>query len=548
MSSINNNNQSLYLNNKRLMQPIPTKEAVEKAQGNDDEIQTSSELAKEVDPDVVSWLALDQHLLLDMKNIKIVSTVKTESAVKADSTQSAGGTGVNGGGKTGGTKEASGSGGVVSADGMQSAGGAGSAGTTSGVTLSSGTDNALVPLNLDILFGNSEGLSSKEFLDRFDELLNSEDEAIRKFANIINDAFISFNCKHRYDKEDLLDALFYNLNNKAGCAMRHTDFGAIQLFDLQKIAIERFNEKGNIFDSISEILNSDNFYYDFIVGIDGRIDEYSQGETADCWLLAGLSALSATREGRNLIMNLIDYDSINQTITITFPGAEYSDGTKPVKITLPVTALQEAKEKEAYTGNGASPYDPNKTDYSPYSRGDNDVLAIELATEILKTEIKNGNIIIPAGGDYAALTPDYARNEKQKGLAGEEISLGNQKQIIYFLTGNMTCITVGDNHHHATPEETINYLKEIYGHVGSSKTKENEAYAAYFSLMGSASATLIDGTQYQYNGSAHAFAIVDMTSTTVTFIEPYDSEKKYTMTWEEFAKLTPLRLSASKVR
>ncbi len=146
MSGINNNNPSLHLNSKRLVQAIPTKEVVEKALDNE-EIPASPELVKEVDPDVVSWLALDQHLLLDMKNIKIVSTVKTESAVKADSTQSAGGTkgsgstggsggvvsadgtqsvsgaGVNGGCKTGSTNEASGSGGVVAADSVSSVSG-----------------------------------------------------------------------------------------------------------------------------------------------------------------------------------------------------------------------------------------------------------------------------------------------------------------------------------------------------------------------------------------------------------------------------------------
>ena len=69
--------------------------------------------------ETVSWLSLDQHVLMSVNNVTIHPTFSKALAVKADSTQSAGGT--------------NGSGGVVSADGTQSASSATGSGGTSGV-------------------------------------------------------------------------------------------------------------------------------------------------------------------------------------------------------------------------------------------------------------------------------------------------------------------------------------------------------------------------------------------------------------------------------
>ena len=97
------------------------------------------------DADTVSWLALDQHVLLGANNVQINSSPAKAPAVKADSTQSAGGTGVNGGSGTGSTNGTGGSGGVVSADGTQSAGGTGVNGTggTGGTDSTSGTNGVV---------------------------------------------------------------------------------------------------------------------------------------------------------------------------------------------------------------------------------------------------------------------------------------------------------------------------------------------------------------------------------------------------------------------
>jgi len=407
-------------------------------------------------------------------------------------------------------------------------------------------------LDLNILFGDNSNLSSKDFLEKFDDLLNSDDENTKKFANMINDTFKKFNCKNKYDKEDLLDALFSALNKKGSCGFKHVgdihSGYSLELIDLEKEAMENINKVGGIFNAVSAILESDQFYEDFMVGIDGYIDEYSQSNmTGDCWLLAGISALNATWEGKKVIHDAIEYDE-NKTITITFKGVEYPDGTKPVKITFPVETLKEAKEQRAATIGFMKSDDIEDNDKSPYSRGDNDVLALELATEILKTMIENNEIKVPAGGEYAELSR-HSYNPFTGELldgAGQSITGGLQQQILYFLTGNTRCVDTG-HIGRATEEETLKFLEEVYGHVGSSKLNGNDAYAAYFGLIGGETATLYDGTTFEYDGGSHAFAIVDMTSTTVTFMEPHDSDVTYTMTWEEFAKLGARDLGATKV-
>ena len=123
MADVNINNPSLYLNSQRTIQAGMQKKVIEQAL-DESVIQNSPTVTREIDSDIVSWMALDQHLLLGARNIKIISPVehkpvaKSElicsSVVAADGTQSTCG--------TMGSENTSGSG-VVAADGTQSAGG-----------------------------------------------------------------------------------------------------------------------------------------------------------------------------------------------------------------------------------------------------------------------------------------------------------------------------------------------------------------------------------------------------------------------------------------
>ena len=43
----------------------------------------------------------------------------------------------------------------------------------------------------------------------------------------------------------------------------------------------------------------------------------------------------------------------------------------------------------------------------------------------------------------------------------------------------------------------------------------------------------------------HAFAIIGMTEENITIVNPWDSDKEYTFTWEEFAKFGIYSITAS---
>lgn len=91
---------------------------------------------------------------------------------------------------------------------------------------------------------------------------------------------------------------------------------------------------------------------------DGYIDPSVQQGSGDCWLLSGLNALTETQWGRDAIKQAINVKP-NGDILITFKGA-YG---KKKQFLITKSELDAAKNN------------------SKYSRGDMDVLAIELAVE-----------------------------------------------------------------------------------------------------------------------------------------------------------------------
>jgi hypothetical protein len=81
------------------------------------------------------------------------------------------------------------------------------------------------------------------------------------------------------------------------------------------------------------------------------------------------------------------------------------------------------------------------------------------------------------------------------------------------------------------------------------KAKNNNFVFATFNLYGSRNkknseqiATCTNGTIFKLDFTnnkfeGHGFAITNITNDTITFVNPWDSSVKYTMTWEEFTKL-----------
>ena len=92
--------------------------------------------------------------------------------------------------------------------------------------------------------------------------------------------------------------------------------------------------------------------------INGEIEDTIQGDIGDCWLLTNLNCLRDTKWGKRMIKESIKSDGEGGAI-ITFKGA------KPAPMTYHITVEDIIKANES----------------GIYSSGDDDVLAIELATE-----------------------------------------------------------------------------------------------------------------------------------------------------------------------
>ena len=246
-------------------------------------------------------------------------------------------------------------------------------------------------------------------------------------------------------------------------------------------------------------------------GVNGEIDEYiEQGGTGDCWLLTGVLALNSTEVGKNIIKSSITANA-DGSVTVNFKGVG-------VSYTI---SLDEIKKHDT---------DDIKND--AYSNGDNDMLVLELAVEKLKNDIASGKVKL-----------DVIENSYE-GYNGEngEIEGGFAQQLLYFLTGEES-ITATAKYIRApqTPNDPAQtFIPESYINKIFNEALENGNTAITFGLYdGTHSAKLTNGKDYKLplGRGGHALAITNLTKDTVTFVNPWDSTKEYTMSWSEFAKL-----------
>ena len=154
-----------------------------------------------------------------------------------------------------------------------------------------------------------------------------------------------------------------------------------------------------------------------------------------------------------------------------------------------------------------------------YSYGDNDVLALELATEHLRRDIASNKIHLTDYNYYYLL---------DNGSYGNGLRGGTAEAMLYYLTGNTPKIEKSDF-------DDIQLLDSIY------KDFITGNYAGYIELgCLDVEANTTDNKQFNwYKNSFHFFAITAMTENTITIVNPWDSEKEYEFTWEEFLKLRP---------
>ena len=153
-----------------------------------------------------------------------------------------------------------------------------------------------------------------------------------------------------------------------------------------------------------------------------------------------------------------------------------------------------------------------------YADGDNDVQAIELATEKLRRDIANGVVTLAYGNYSSSLNDD--------GSPGGGIYGGFSNYMLYYLTGNQELMEM-----RFVNQSSLEKIYEEY------KTGD---YAGYVYLGQSEDVEVLTTTGEVFSwhqGDNHAFALTGMTENTITIVNPWNSEKEYEFTWEEFLNL-----------
>ena len=228
--------------------------------------------------------------------------------------------------------------------------------------------------------------------------------------------------------------------------------------------------------------------------INEKIEASQQGYVGDCWLLSGLNSLSYSEKGQKLINDAITPND-DGSYTVTFAGVG-----KSVNVT----------QQDLL----------NARNSGIYSTGDDDVLLMEVAFEKIIDQIQSGKIKI--SGD----TTNLSFMTKDAGQISS-IDGGWLSDMIYLLTGdelefitNKSSFTGFLDDMEENPQ---NYVAKLS--FPSSSEGETDDYNKITDIYGNVIYTLGSG--------GHAFAIKSVQDGTVTIVNPHDSSKEYTISYEE---------------
>lgn len=329
-------------------------------------------------------------------------------------------------------------------------------------------------------------------------------------------------------------------------------------------------------------------------GVNGEIDEsVGQGNTGDCWILTGILSLTATAEGKALIKSsleiqnngdvIVNFKGLGYSIRVTaaeikkhdtddIKGDAFSNGDNDMLVfELAVEKLfeQHPELKETYDyeegGKGDDKYITQggfAEDLVEWLSGNktNNLCSTDQLNDPYKEAGVEEWITVPssvseyAGQKYprpSSISFDAMFNDDKTNFSNEYIDwLQNTfNPIVKKYNQEAPKVLVEG----LSQEEVMAQLQEAY---------ENQPCAMTFGLYVFANDTHkvandINGVPFNweyYNDNVekgelcgHAFAVVGMTQDTITFVNPWDSTVKYTMSWEEFSKLGIGRIAYNKL-
>lgn len=328
-------------------------------------------------------------------------------------------------------------------------------------------------------------------------------------------------------------------------------------------------------------------------GVNGEIDEsVKQGGTGDCWVLTGILSLTATAEGKALIKSsleiqnngdvIVNFKGLGYSIRVTaaeikkhdtddIKGDAFSNGDNDMLVfELAVEKLfeQHPELKETYgyneEGNGDDKYitqggfGNDLVEWLSGNKAEDLCTMDKLENPYDKADVAEW-VTVPSSlkgyeGEYprpSSISLDAMFNDDKTDFSSEYINWYNK-----------TFVPIMKEYHQSalnglveglSQEEVMAQLQEAY---------ENQPCAMTFGLYVFANDTHkvandINGVPFNweyYNDNVekgelcgHAFAVVGMTQDTITFVNPWDSTVKYTMSWEEFSKLGIGRIAYNKL-
>lgn len=225
---------------------------------------------------------------------------------------------------------------------------------------------------------------------------------------------------------------------------------------------------------------------DFLDGpstLDYVIEDTEQGKVADCWLLSTVNSLNNTEEGKDLIRNMF----------------EYKDGESIVHL---------------YSGDYTITEDELKIGKVRHSKGDDDMLLIELAVEKALADYNAGILTLPE----AVITPQLGGDGTFSTL-----NLGSQDAAMYILLGGTaTYSPIKDN------DEEFNSVLAKFAERG------NKDFILTASIeSGDKTAINEEGEEIELKGH-HAYSILNVKDGYITVVNPEDSSKPYCITLDSF--------------
>ncbi len=242
---------------------------------------------------------------------------------------------------------------------------------------------------------------------------------------------------------------------------------------------------------------------------DGTIGRTEQQSTGDCWLLSGVNGLSYTEKGAQIIKEALEHNTEN-------------NGEKGTTVHL------KGLNKDYFVSDSELEDVKNSSKMSlKYSKGDDDMIILEMAVEKARNEIANGDINFSDEGSFIFGTSDIYSQNATSYLS---IRSGLTLESMYYLTGK-----AGES---ASDKDDMNNLLDNF------MENNNKDYVLTASINSGGARKGVaraipakDGSTTVNLAGGHAYSIKSADKDTVTVINPHDSGDEVVLTREDFLEI-----------